>query len=244
MSNLSLAIGDLLFRYCYPLYVPLYSLYKAWSDRKERAIWRDFVKPGMTIVDIGANIGIYTQYLAAIAGRNGSVYAFEPSKVNCARLRGNVQSHHNVTIVEAAVGERSGTAGLYLSDKTNVDHRMYDSGDGREKVNVALVKLDEYFPVGTRVDFIKIDVQGHEYSVLKGATRLFGDNPQIACLLEFWPFGLAKAGVKPADVLRFITGLGFTYELVSGAVDIVERADRKVERESEYCNLIISRKRI
>jgi FkbM family methyltransferase len=244
VSNLSLAIGNLLFRHCYPLYVPLYSFYKAFTDRKERAVLRNLIKPGMTIVDVGANIGIYTRYLAGIAGRSVSVYAFEPSPLNFARLRDNVRSHHNITMIEAAVGEQNGVAELYLSEKANVDHRMYDSGDGRKKVDVALVSLDVYFPTGTQIDFMKIDVQGHEYSVLRGATRLFKENPQMVCLLEFWPFGLAKAGIRPADFLRFIIDLGFTYEVIGGSADVVERSDQKVGAENEFCNLIISKNRV
>lgn len=244
MSSLSLAIGDLLFRHCYPLYVPLYSFYKTLSDRKERALLRDIIKPGMTIIDVGANIGIYTRYLADIAGHGAAIYAFEPSPLNFIRLRNNVQSHHNVTLVEAAVGEQKGVAELFLSDKANVDHRMYDSGDRRQKIGVALVSLDEYFPAGTRIDFIKIDVQGHEYSVLKGAVRILKENPQVVCLLEFWPFGLAKAGIRPADLLQFITELGCTYNSIGGSSDVVEHPDRQVGMENRFCNLIISRGRI
>lgn len=240
MNKLLLGIGNVLFRHCYPLYLPLYSVYKAISDRTERALLREIITPGMTVIDVGANIGIYTRYLASIVGPNGAVYAFEPSPLNYVRLRNNAQGH-NVTTIEAAVGEGRGTAELFLSEEANVDHRMYDSGDGRQKMDVALVSLDEYFPAGARVDFIKIDVQGHEYSVLKGASRLLKENPRIVCLLEFWPFGLAKAGIRPTILTQFISDLGFTYKVVGSSTDVVERSEDKVDSEDEFCNLIISK---
>jgi FkbM family methyltransferase len=240
VNKLLLPFGNFLFRYCYPLYLPLYSVYKAFGDRGERALVRRIVKPGMVVVDVGANIGIYTRYLAELVGPSGAVYAFEPSPLNFGRLQDNVRPH-NVTAIEAAVAEGSGAAELFLSDKANVDHRMYDSGDGRRRMEVRLVSLDDYFPAGTRVDFIKVDVQGHEYSVLKGAVRLLKENPRIVCLLEFWPFGLAKAGVRPNDLLQFISDLGFSYKVVGSSADIVERSEDKVDSENEFCNLVIER---
>jgi FkbM family methyltransferase len=194
----------------------------------------------MIAADVGANIGIYTRYLANMVGPSGAVFAFEPSRLNCDRLRRNIQSH-NVAIIEAAVGERTGIAELFLSDRANVDHRMYDSGDDRRRMEVELVSLDDYFPVGSRVDFIKVDVQGHEYNVLKGAARVLKENPRIVCLLEFWPFGLSKAGVVPDDLVQFIADLGFTYKVVAGSTDLVEHSENVLGSENEYCNLIIKR---
>lgn len=235
-----LRFGDFLFRHTYWLYLPMYSAYKAMSDRKERAILRSILAPGMVAVDVGANVGIYTKFLARQVGEKGAVFAFEPSRLNFDRLLDNVR-HLNVTTVEAAVGEKSGSAKLYLSESANIDHRMYDSGDDRSVVEVKLFSLDDYFPAGSRVDFIKVDVQGHELSVLNGARRVFLDNPQISCLIEFWPFGLSKAGVSPSDLLVLIAKLGFSYRIVGGSEDAVARPEQNIDLEFAYSNLIISR---
>jgi FkbM family methyltransferase len=240
VNNLLLRFGGFLFRHCYPIYLPLYGLYKAFSDRRERALLRDFVRPGMVAVDVGANIGVYTRFLAHLVGADGAVFAFEPSQLNFGRLRDNVRNP-NVTVIEAAVGERSGTAKLFLSERANVDHRMFDSGDNRRAVDVELVSLDEFFPAGAQVDFIKIDVQGHEYSVIRGASRIIRENPQICCLLEFWPFGLSKAGIAPNDLVGLVTELGFTYQVVGGSEDVIAHPSDKIELEDAYCNLVITR---
>ena len=90
MNRHLLAIGDKLFRHGYPAYLPLYSAYKAIADRKERALMRDAIRPGATIVDIGANIGVHARFLSQLCGNSGRVYAFEPSPTNFARLKANV----------------------------------------------------------------------------------------------------------------------------------------------------------
>lgn len=242
MNRFLLSFGNYLFYRCYILYLPLYSAYKAVSDRAERKVLRELVKPGMVVVDVGANIGIYTRYLANRTGARGAVHAFEPSRVNFKRLQDNVCSATTVTIVEAAVGDHSGTAELFLSNKTNVDHRLFDSGEERRRVEVPLVCLDDYFPTGSKVDFIKIDVQGHEYSVLLGAHRLLRENPKIVCFFEFWPYGLAKAGVRPKLIWDFVTELGFNFKVVGRRAEFLTRVqDGSSSHEDDYCNIFIGR---
>jgi len=232
-----LALGDKLFRHGYPAYLPLYSAYKAVADRKERALMRGSIPPGATVVDIGANIGVHARFLSQLCGNSGRVYAFEPSPTNFARLKANVASCRNVTAVHAAVGLKSGTIGLFLSDALNVDHRTYDDGNGRERVEVPLISLDEYLRPGTVVDFLKIDVQGYEDSVLRGAARVLQENPDIKGVIEFWPYGLKKAGTDPAGLLQFIAAQGFEVQALDGE----DLGALDADREFDYCNILIGR---
>ena len=70
--------ADLLYRKAPALYRLLYRPYKVWTDRAELKLMRSIVTPGMTVVDVGANIGILTLELARLVGPKGRVYAFEP----------------------------------------------------------------------------------------------------------------------------------------------------------------------
>lgn len=237
MNKHLLAIGDKLFRHAYPAYLPLYSVYKAISDRKERAFMRSLVRPGMTVVDVGANIGIHACFLSQLVGSSGHVHAFEPSPTNFSRLRDNVAGRPNITAIHAAVGETTGTIGLFQSDTLNVDHRTYDDGNGRQRVEVPLVSLDTYFRPGAVIDFLMVDVQGFEDSVLRGAARTLQENPGLKGLIEFWPYGLRKAGIDSRSLLRFIRSQGFDVAAVDGRALNALDADN----EGDYCNILIGR---
>jgi hypothetical protein len=107
-----------------------------------------------------------------------------------------------VCLSQAAVGDYSGNSELYLSDKLNVDHRVYIAdGGSRRAVPIEIVALDDYFKPGEGVDLIKMDIQGYELHALRGANRVLEDNPDIKLLIEFWPYGLKQAGANWADLI-------------------------------------------
>jgi FkbM family methyltransferase len=242
--NLSiLRLGEQLYRRAFTAYLPLYSTYKSISDRTERQLLRSVVRPGMTAVDVGANIGVHTRYLARLCGPDGRVVAFEPSPVNFARLKANVGKLPNVTIYASAVGDQSGSRPLYLSPDLNVDHRTYETGEARRRITVPMVRLDDIFPPGSHVDVLKVDVQGFEPAVLEGAQRLVSDNPHLKAVIEYWPYGLAQGGRDPAGLLGLLDELGLAYEVIGRADDparIVARLDPA--RADHYCNLLVTRR--
>lgn len=145
MNPYILRLADTLYRHAYPVYLPLYSGWKAITDASERKLFRSLVREGMVIVDVGANIGIYSSFLAGLIGPSGRLHAFEPAPVNFERLRRNSAALPNIIVNQAAVGNASGTIDLMLSDEINVDHRVYDVGSNRSRLSVPLVRLDDYF---------------------------------------------------------------------------------------------------
>lgn len=237
--------GNFLYKHLYPVYLPVYSAWKAFSDREERRLLRQLVKPGTVILDVGANIGVYTRFLSQLTGESGHVFAFEPSPNNFAKLRMNIARMRNVTPVQSAVGESSGEISLYLSEDLNVDHHTYDNGDGRRKIVVPVFSLDDYFKKGMKIDLIKIDVQGFEYRVLQGARRVLNENPQAAIIMEFWPHGLKKAGTPPETLLELISSMGFRSFKVGGRLGLpFQGAYLKTSKEGDYCNLVLSKQPI
>ena len=233
-----------LFIYCYPIYYPLYGAWKAFADRRERTILRMLVRPEMTVIDVGANIGIYTSFFAKLVGSRGKIYAFEPGLTNFSHLKTNLKELKNVAINRSAVGNDSGFIKLYLSDELNVDHQTYDDGSGRATELVPIISLDDYFNVGQKVNLIKIDVQGYEYNVLQGAQRVLRENPDIKIFMEYWPYGLEQAGIKPAALEKLIESLNFKIEATEG-----HETNKKFNIHlhnsndiNDYCNVILSRK--
>jgi FkbM family methyltransferase len=237
-------LGNKLYEHCYPAYYPLYSAWKAFSDRAERKLLKQILQPGMTVADVGANIGIYTRFFAAQLGGHGRVHAFEPGPANFKHLQKNTRRLSNASLNHAAVGEHNGTIKLFISDELNVDHRTFDNGEGRDSIDVPMVSLDDYFSPGQRVDLIKLDVQGYEMSVLSGAQRILTENADIKLLMEFWPYGLKQAGVKPMDLLDFFKSRGFHIKLVAKTLsaDLDDEIRCTPADPGYYCNLLIRKK--
>jgi FkbM family methyltransferase len=168
------------------------------------------ISRGGTFVDVGAHAGYFTLLAAWCVGPEGRVYAFEPDPVNCAILRKNVELNgfHNVVVEQVALAEAPGHRELYLSTRNSGDHRLAPE-EGREAVAVEAVALDDYWRGRGPVDFMKIDTQGSEAAVIAGARRTLSSSPGARILLEFWPFGLARAGAGVAELVRLLEECGF-----------------------------------
>lgn len=219
----------------------MYSLYKSWSDRAERALLRRLISPGMTVFDIGANIGIYTTFLARLVGASGRVVAFEPEQRNVDRLRTAVRTYEQVEVVHAAVSDRSGILNLYVADDLNVDHRTYAPGEHRRKcVQVQAVALDDFVADYCPIDVVKMDIQGAELAALRGALQLLSSDSPPVLLLEYWPFGLTRAGDEPTELIRLLKSKDFEITTVDGNC-APELDSTQVD---QYVNLVAQKKAI
>ena len=198
----------------FPIYRPLYAAYKTYADRAERDLLRKILFKGAVVVDVGANIGIYSRFLSRYVGPKGVVHSFEPSPDNFRRLSAATRNLSNVRLTQAVIGERSGECKLYVSDKLNVDHRAYETDDSRRVIPIEMIALDDYFKTGQRVDLIKMDIQGYELHALRGAQRVLQENSDINLLLEFWPAGLEQAGVSWETLVEMLQRSGMTLTLV------------------------------
>jgi FkbM family methyltransferase len=208
-------VGNKIYQHAFPIYRPLYAAYKAYADRAERQLLKKILFQGAVAVDVGANIGIYSEFLSSCVGSTGLVHSFEPSPDNFRRLSAATRGLSNVRLTQAAVGERSGECKLYISDKLNVDHRAYrPDGDPRPAVPIQMVALDDYFKSGQRVDLVKMDIQGYELHALRGAQRVLQENPDISLLFEFWPAGLAQAGGGWEELVEMLRRLNMNLTLV------------------------------
>ena len=230
-------LGNHLYKSTPKLYRSLYSLYKALSDRNERRILRQLIEPGMTVLDVGANIGIYTEFLAKLVGSSGRVVAFEPEQQNVERLRTATQAYRQVEVVHAAVSDVSGSLKLYVADDLNVDHRSYAPAEERACVEVRAVSIDDFVAAQDHVDLIKMDIQGAELAALRGARRLLtSDSP--ALLLEYWPYGLRSAGEDPQALLTELESLGYRIRTIE---DLPVPEMSTVTSPDVYLNLVAVR---
>jgi len=243
MSAISLLrrLGNRAYEHAFPVYRLCYRAFKAYADRAERRLLRTVLSAGSVVVDAGANIGIYSQFLSRCVGPTGIVHSFEPSPENFNRLQSAVRDLANVRLSQAALGECSQSGELYLSDKLNVDHRTYATdGDSRRAVQIDIVALDDFFEPGQRVDLIKMDIQGYELHALRGANRVLADNPTAKLLLEFWPYGLKQAGANWMDFLATLESKNMVVRQVTKHGLVPFQSEPVKESPDWYVNLFAS----
>jgi FkbM family methyltransferase len=143
---------------------------------------KSLTKSSFISADIGANIGYYTLMLAQTSKH---VYAYEPEIENFDYLKKNIYSNNyqNVTPQRLIIGDKDRQERLYLSKICTGMHRIYQSKYANNGTQDCLMRqLDNLID---HVDFIKIDVEGSEYSVLKGMPRLL-ETAQIILLEHDW----------------------------------------------------------
>ena len=149
-----------------------------WFER-ELEFWRQYLQPGMTVIDIGASVGVYTFSAAGIVGKNGAVYAIEPFSlaVDCLNQTCLVNQIENVKVFKNAVSDHYGTANLLLQSASELNylasgHEPIDST--MEIEEVICITLDSFVEqVGIdRVEVIKISTEGNELSVLVGCEQI------------------------------------------------------------------------
>jgi FkbM family methyltransferase len=220
-------------------------------ESAESELFAQLVKPGMTVVDVGANVGYYTVLASRLVGERGRVLAFEPEPRSHALLARNVAENGcaNVRLFALALADHQGEATLY-ADRENLGTpslvRANVAGDAATSVQVPTTTLDAALAAAlgeAPVDLLKMDVQGAEKLVLAGAERLLRQ-PGLQLVLELWPPGLRRAGVEPREVLALLAGHGYHFRLMEDAPRevSVEEALAVAERHHDgFVNLHVRR---
>ena len=142
-------------------------------------IFQDVVKKGDVVVDMGANMGFFTLLAAKLVGREGKVYSFEPNPTNYNLLLKNIaiNGYDNVTAVQKAVSYRSGAEKLFISDDDIGNSTIYEYGEGRQTIEIETVAIDDFFADReTRIDAVKMDIEGAEMAALLGMERIVAQN--------------------------------------------------------------------
>ncbi len=187
----------------------------------ETSVFLSLLRPGDTVIDVGANVGYYTVLAARRVGPTGTVHAFEPDADNVRLLRENVALNGlgNVTVHATAVADRLGTARLHLDPANRGDHRLYASrGEARAALTVPMTTLDAEFPDPARIRLIKLDAQGSEAGIFAGMERLLrARGPHLRIISEVWPYGLREAGSSADELLAVMERYGFTMSLIDEA---------------------------
>lgn len=183
----------------------------------ELSVIAGLLEPGDCAVDVGANIGLHTLAMSAACGERGTVLSLEPDPGNIALLARNLQVNGcaNVELLPIAAGDHSETRALFLNSDNRGDHRLYDPGDSRRSITVQTERLDRLLSDRRQAPvLIKIDVQGWEPNVVRGALPIIRDLARFALVTEFWTEGLNNSGSNALEYLDLLAGLGLDlYEI-------------------------------
>lgn len=166
-------------------------------------------------LDIGANIGIFTCWLAANGCR---VHAFEPISETFCRLGDNVRRNdlgRNVSLNCFALGSDNGLVAFSVQENSPATNRVASQQTDSARV-VPVVSLDAYANKTDlqRIHFAKVDVEGMEPLVVQGARRLLTEKRIDALMVEICPFNLVQAGFSVADLVNAFESVGYAAESI------------------------------
>lgn len=180
---------------------------------RELLFLHHFLRPGMVVVDAGANIGLFTVFAAKRTGA-GLVMAFEPVPAMAEWLEKNIRLNEfsNVVPLRYGLSDADGVLPIYEIESTHEGlSTLYPGALEKSSVtNVPVKRLDDLFEAyGTgRLDFIKIDIEGGEWPALRGSAECL-KKYRPAVMVEINQGTYASAGYAPADVYAFFRSLGY-----------------------------------
>ncbi len=190
-------------------------------ERAEQMFYLEYLREGMTVFDVGANIGELTLLFSRFTGGDGRVHAFEASGDAFARLTTicRAAARRNVTLNHVAVSDREGAVQLHVYDE---DHLSWSTLAARPLedygINVKPIKTEEVSATTidaycakndvTNIDLLKIDVEGAELQVLRGARRML-ERKQIRCLTFEFGQTTFDMGNHPDEIETFLRDVGY-----------------------------------
>lgn len=194
----------------------------SWNPEEYRA-FRGAVRPGSVVLDVGANVGSYTLLFAMWAGPAGRVFAFEPAPEAREGLRVHVALNgvtERVEIVPAAAAASVGSARFQIDGASGGNAIASGAGSGTPSIEVETTTIDAFCEHRrVRPDVIKIDVEGAELAVLKGARRTLA-SPNVQAFLEFHPSVWTSRGVTRDALRAELAGQGLAAEPLEPSLDI------------------------
>ncbi|HEX7724163.1 MAG TPA: FkbM family methyltransferase [Candidatus Paceibacterota bacterium] len=202
------------------------SLALAGFESYETDLFKQALKPGMKVLDVGAHIGYYSLLAAKAVGPTGRVISFEPEPRNNALLTKNVAANNfkNVMIVDVAASDTVGTHDFYL-EKYNKGHHSFGKGSPTaEKITVTTDSIDNVLkragdPV---IDVMKIDIEGAEPIAFRGMQDTIARSPNLTIFAEIYPSAITRLGGNALTFLEQLTSYGFKLWVINEEKQIVE----------------------
>jgi len=208
-------------------------IYSIESDLIE--LFHKILREGMVFLDIGAHIGYYTLQTAVRVGSKGEVHAFEPVSITFTHLKKNILLNKltNVFANRYIVHDHCGRERIFINDERNTGISSVVKASGnipRRVETVECITIDEYINQKrlSKIDVVKIDVEGNELSVLKGMKRLLETQNRLRIIVEIHEGILLSQGIDPKEIYDLLQKFGFSAKWIASSKSIVLFDNRKV----------------
>lgn len=210
--------GDCVIRYKgIKILSPRDGIFTSWEVLQDEVYEKYYkLSSGDTVIDIGAYVGMFTVKASLQVGLGGSVIAVEPASANIRYLRENTKTLKNVVIVPVAAGSYCGEGKLSISGASPCHTLIKDNAKATEKVAVST--LDEILAKlkVKKVDFIKVDAEGYEYEILKGAANTLRTNNLRLAVASY--HNLPSGDYELPYIVGFLQSFDFNISVVKGYV--------------------------
>lgn len=208
----------------------------------EMRVFKSFIKEGMIVVDIGANIGYYSLAAAKLVGNKGLVYAVEPEINNYNLLLKNIEvnNYKNIIPVNKAVSDKDGYCELYIDNYNYGGHSFAKDnilyGETHSK-KVETITLDTLLK-DKKVDILKIDVQGAEGLIIKGGKNVL-NNENIIVFMELWAKGSSNLGISSLELVDLLREYGFNIGVIKEYISYNDDDIIRISEKHNGVNLIL-----
>lgn len=167
--------------------------------------------PDTVFVDVGANFGYFTVLAANRIGRSGQgrVIAFEPNPRLADLLQRNLQINWSMAPVEfhaLAAADAPGSLTLHVPEGAGANGTLSRLKTPGANFAIEAVRLDDVIDPAIRIDVMKIDVEGHEFAVIRGALGVIARSPGLKLVIEWSPLQMRQARVNPAEIVDLLPG--------------------------------------
>lgn len=196
-----------------------YFLFYDTYDKDNFAFVKKFLRHGMVVVDIGANLGLYSLFFSKYVGNEGRVFSFEPVKQSFEQLQYNVSLNKfkNIELFNFGLSNESAQILIY-KDKENdgANSIVYqDNSFGSERITV--MKFDDLWEKKLskelkKIDLVKIDVEGWEPMVLKGMVSFLNNNNPLILMEHNGP----RYKVSSIRAFKILTSMGYVCWVING----------------------------
>lgn len=220
-----------------------YNLYKAFFEAGSVEQLQQFVSPGSTVIDVGANVGFFSRRFAKWVSDTGRVVAIEPAPDHCRNLERALTRQgmaHRVEVIRAVATQSAGTRFLELNPHNPSDHKIGERGLEVAAVTIDGLMAERDWPP---VSLMKLDVQGAEYQVLAGSQETVRQFRPVL-FIEVQEESLRRLGSSPEEVLGWATARGYSIHTLEkhgiSSPEPLEEALRIVDQSRNgYCDFLM-----